>query len=231
MLEQQQLFNINAQPIELPAGEAEFIKRFGLPKSLQGFSNLAKLRMQWAAHRASWTAPAVALPAAAPAAGVKRKRGARDAGALPVVSQRNVWDYWAALAASAPELSRVALRSWLSPVSSTSVERIFSYLKALDSPSRRSMERTTLEMILFLRANWRIVELLRLDLADAFDTAEGPADRVGEGAAAIATAAQVALRSAHTAAAAEAALREEAMPAADAAAELADEEEGEDASD
>ena len=113
----------------------------------------------------------------------------------------------------------------------SSVERIFSYLTALDTPARRSMERTTLEMILFLRANWRIVELLRLDLADALDAAEGPADCVGEGVAAIVTAAQVALRSARAAAAADAALREEAMPAADAAVELVGQEVEEDAPD
>ena len=138
---------------------------------------------------------------------------------MPVLSQRGVWDYWAALAVSAPELSCLALRSWLSPISSSSVERIFSYLTHLDTPDRRSMERSTLEMIFFLRANWRIVELLRLDLADSFEAAEGPADRVGEAAAGVATAAAVAMRSARAAAEAEAALFEEAAGSAAADSE------------
>ena len=85
ILEQQQLFNINASPMELPAGDQEFIKRFDLPSSLQGFSKLAALRIQWGAHRASWTAPVAAPLAAAPAAGQKRKRELRNAGAPPVI--------------------------------------------------------------------------------------------------------------------------------------------------
>ena len=141
-------------------------------------------------------------------------------------------DYWAALAESAPELSRLALHSWLSPMSSASVERIFSLLTQLDTPERRSMERSTLEMILFLRANWRIVELLRLDLADVFGAAAVPADRIGEAAAAIATAATIALHTARVEAAADAALLEEMMPIAAAAngeAAASVEEEGGDA--
>ena len=85
ILEQQQLFNINASPMELPAGDQEFIKRFDLPSSLQGFLKLAALRIQWGAHRASWTAPVAAPLAAAPAAGQKRKRELRNAGAPPVI--------------------------------------------------------------------------------------------------------------------------------------------------
>ena len=219
VLAQQQLFNINVQPVPLPETDEGFVKLFALPSPLRTFSKLMALRTQWGAHRASWTAPAGA-PAGAPAHAVRKKRKRAEEGeadAAPVLSQRGVWDYWAALAESAPELSRLALRSWLSPLSSASVERIFSYLTHLDTPDRRSMERSTLEMILFLRANWRIVELLRLDLADAFEAAEGPADRVGEAAAGVATAAAVAMRSARAAAEAEAALFEEAAGSAAAA--------------
>ena len=56
-------------------------------------------------------------------------------------------------------------------------ERIFSYLTALDTPQRRSMDVDTLTMILFLRANWRIVELLRIDLAALITAVEAPPDR------------------------------------------------------
>ena len=231
VLAQQQLFNINCRPVELPVEDKEFITLFGLPAPLQVFSNLVLLRTQWGAHRAAWAAPGGAPAGALAGAARKRKRaGVDEADAVPVLSQRGVWDYWAALAVSAPELSRLALRSWLSPISSSSVERIFSYLTHLDTPDRRSMERSTLEMILFLRANWRIVELLRLDLADTFEAAEGPADRVGEAAAVIATAAAVAMRSARAAAEAEAALFEEAAGSA-ADSEGGEEEDGGDAVD
>ena len=251
VLAQQQLFNINVKPVPLPDSDASFIEQFMVPPSLAGFAKLATLRAQWIAHCAAWSPPTVAppgVPGAAPAlAGRKRMRGADgDGGAAaaggagvaaaggaaaapPVLSQRTVHDYWAALAESAPELSRLALHSWLSPMSSASVERIFSLLTQLDTPERRSMERGTLEMILFLRANWRIVELLRLDLADVFGAAAVPADRIGEAAAAIATAATIALHTARAEAAAEAALFEEMMPAVGGVPAAAAEVEGEDA--
>ena len=248
VLAQQQLFNINVKPVPLPIDDASFIAQFMVPPSLSGFAKLAILRAQWAAHSAAWSPPS---PGTAPAlAGRKRRRDADGNGvtaagggagmaavggaaaAPPVLSQRAVHDYWAALAESAPELSRLALHSWLSPMSSASVERIFSLLTQLDTPERRSMERSTLEMILVLRANWRIVELLRLDLADVFGAAAVPADRIGEAAAAIATAATIALHTARVEAAADAALLEEMMPIAAAAngeAAASVEEEGGDA--
>lgn len=175
----------------------------GVPPSHSGVVKMTALRAQWAAHCRSWTAP----PPAPPPTGRKKARFAD--GALSVLSQLAVWTYWQSLSASAPELSYVALLHWLSPISSTSVERIFSYLEDMDTPQRRSMDVTTLSMILFLRANWRIVQLLRINLAALITAAEAPPDRgAARAAAAMTAAAAAALHSVHAAAAAGAAAAE-----------------------
>ena len=55
------------------------------------------------------------------------------------------------------------------------------------------MSRTTLKMILFLLANWRIVELLKINFAFSFEV-EANADRTGADQAAFKAAAIAALR-------------------------------------
>ena len=199
MLEVQQRFNINEAPAELPGSDAACIVALGVPPSHRGVAKMAAIRFQWATHRGSWTAP----PLAPPPTGRKRARFAP--GSLSVLSSSAVWLYWQSLATTAPELSYRALLHWLSPISSASVERIFSYLTALDTPQRRSMDVDTLTMILFLRANWRIVELLRIDLAALITAVEAPPDRgAAEAAAERTAAATAALLAARAAAAAEA---------------------------
>ena len=203
MLEVQQRFNINEKPAALPESDAACVVALGVPPSHSGVVKMTALRAQWLAHCRSWTAP----PSAPPPTGRKKARFAD--GALCVLSPLAVWTYWQSLAASAPELSCVALLHWLSPISSASVERIFSFLEKMDTPQRRSMDVTTLSMILFLRANWRVVQMLRLDLAALISAAEAPPDRgAARAAAAMTAAAAAALRSVHAAAAAGAAAAE-----------------------
>ena len=54
-------------------------------------------------------------------------------------------------------LGRLAMRSFSRPVSSACCERIFSYLEHMDASDRQTMGKPTLERILFLRGNWRLV--------------------------------------------------------------------------
>ena len=199
----QQRFNINEKPAAMPVSDAACADVLGVPPSHRGVVRMTAIRTQWEAHCSAWTAP----PPAPPPTGRKKARIA--AGALSVLSASAVWVYWLSLASSAPELSYLALLHWLSPISSASVERIFSYLTALDTPQRRLMDVTTLTMILFLRANWRITELLRIDLAALIAAVGGPPDRGAAAAAAVLTAAAAAaLHAVRAASAAEAAADE-----------------------
>ena len=195
VLKVQQCFNINVVPVALPASDAELIKMLGVPKSLQGFAPLGRIRAQWVGHTASLAErpPAPAPPPAGRKVARASEPVAAAGGVPPILSQSDVWSYWAAFAVFAPDLGMLALLHWLSPISSASVERIFSYLTALDTPARRSMKHETLAMLLFLRANWRIVELLRLELAELLSGAQGPLDRTGDAARALQEAAAAAL--------------------------------------
>lgn len=125
VLKVQQLYNINAKPAVLPAADQELIALLGVPPALRGFAAVGRIRAQWAGHTAALLAtPPVPAP---PAAERKRARGGLPASALAgggalILSQSDVWGYWAAFAITAPELGMLALHHWLSPISSASVE-------------------------------------------------------------------------------------------------------------
>ena len=141
-----ELYNLTTDPLEMPASNAQMYAEYGVPSDAQSFSFAAKFREQWALHRAAFVPLPVGSAPPSPAA---------------------VYDYWTALSASCPELGRVALHHWLTPVSSCSVERIFSFLTAMDVANRQRMDKQTLYNTLFLRGNQHIVDLLLQRGADA----------------------------------------------------------------
>ena len=65
------------------------------------------------------------------------------------------------------ELSEIATLQWLRPISSASVERNYSILTHMDIPTRHSMGRTSLELLLFLAGNATIVGNLLHAFADS----------------------------------------------------------------
>lgn len=78
---------------------------------------------------------------------------------------QQVYEYWRRQEATMPELSSVALTHWVRPISSASVERVFSTLTNMDDAQRQRMTGATLTSMLFLRANWRIMHTMKRDAA------------------------------------------------------------------
>ena len=105
-------------------------------------------------------------------------------------------------------LGRLAMRSFSRPVSSACCERIFSYLEHMDASDRQTTGKATLQRLLFLRGNWRLLAQMteeeyarRVDTqaqsqkrqrALAEDTGEAKARAAQAAAAAAATAAAAA---------------------------------------
>ena len=54
-------------------------------------------------------------------------------------------------------LGRLAMMSFSRPVSSACCERIFSYLEHMDASDRQTTGKATLQRLLFLRGNWRLL--------------------------------------------------------------------------
>jgi hypothetical protein len=54
-------------------------------------------------------------------------------------------------------LGALALKEFSRPISAACCERVFSYLTQMDTPDRATMGKKTLQMLLFLRGNWRLV--------------------------------------------------------------------------
>ena len=130
----------------------ELYKFFGVEKTLTtGVVYMLKLKMQWEAHCAAF------VPRAADA---------------PQMTKLEVYEYWEALSVAASELSGLATLHCLRPLSSASVERIFSLLSQIDTPSRRSMGPDMLYNTLFLRANWRVVDELLHEMGDEIRSLE-----------------------------------------------------------
>ena len=100
------------------------------------------------------------------------------------------------------------MRSFSRPVSSACCERIFSYLEHMDASDRQTTGKATLQRLLFLRGNWRLLAQMteeeyarRVDTqaqsqkrqrALAEDTGEAKARAAQAAAAAAATAAAAA---------------------------------------
>jgi hypothetical protein len=143
-LELRENFNVNVAPLPLPVIPAGVFAFFGVPHEKQTLSLYTALRSQWAAHCKAWKAPAPGT----------------------VFSNSAVYSYWAQLYSVSPELSSIACIQWLRPVNSASVERIYSILTHMDTPTRRSMGRKLLHDLLFISGNAHLVGVLLHDFAE-----------------------------------------------------------------
>ena len=145
-------FNVNVQPLALPESPDEMFEFLGVPKALHNAAYASRISFQWKAHWAAW------------------KPRAEDA---PPLTPLQVHNYWTSLESSVKELTSLGCYHWRRPVTSASVERVYSALTAMDEPKRRSMEVRTLRHTLFLRGNWRIVVALAQRLADEITARSG----------------------------------------------------------
>jgi hypothetical protein len=145
-------FGMASEPVRLPmmvSADSKEVLNVSASCDLLGvpcewrdnFAKLAPLFKQWNAHRESYK-PHLSLPTAS-----------------------ELFCYWMRLRDDAPELSELALLRLIQPVSSAGLERVFSYLSQLDRFQEQSMQKETLHNVLFLRANWHIVDLLLLEEA------------------------------------------------------------------
>jgi hypothetical protein len=144
-LELRERFNVNEALPGLPHTVVEMFNFLGVPDAERNPAMSVKLPLQWEAQRRLWKAP----PAGT------------------VLSNSAVFDYWSGQATTAPELSALATLHWLRPVSSATVERIYSLLTHMDIPSRRSMGQVMLKHQLFLAGNALLVTDLLHDFADS----------------------------------------------------------------
>jgi len=74
---------------------------------------------------------------------------------------------WQRLAATAPQLAKVAIRHCVRATNSCGAERNFSLLTKMGASDRMSMQRQTLHNTLFLRCNSWIVADMQSELADS----------------------------------------------------------------
>jgi hypothetical protein len=136
------------------------------------------MRSQWEAHRASWVQPVQALTAA------------------------EIYAYWERLLPSAPELSELAIKQWLKPISSGTVERVYSILSDMSESKAQQMKRDTLYFTLYLRANnQHVVDMLVKEHAETLRMP--PVEEAGPEAAAKRARLAVAFSAASSALAAE----------------------------
>jgi hypothetical protein len=144
---------LDTLPLELPVNADEMWQFFCITAESgeRSFTLGVQLRSQWGAHRAAWKKPA--------------------AGAPPL-TRGKIFEYWSKLSAQSPELASVVLRNISRPVSSSSVERVFSYLTQMDTSTRQSMGRETLHDLLFVRANWQVVHAMQEEMAAELTSAE-----------------------------------------------------------
>lgn len=109
---------------------------FGIPEKGRSVSHLLILQRQWEAHSTKLEP-------------------------IPDATPMQVHSYWVAAKANGLEaLASCALRHWHRPLSSASVERIFSHLTDMDDGGRRRMQSPTLHNDLFLRGNSRVMRYL-----------------------------------------------------------------------
>jgi hypothetical protein len=160
-LEAKERYNLVEPPAPLPADRDAAFDALGVPAVRRTWDYNSKLRTQWDAHRAAFVPLSPGAPKPTPA---------------------QVYEYWSAAASCSPsaELGTLALQQWLRPVSSACAERVFSQLTMMDDSTRLNMKRASLYNILFLRGNWRVVQLLREEFAaehSAAQTAREEKDR------------------------------------------------------
>ena len=136
-LEVSQHFDTNKKPGVGREGDTDvaILAHLGVPGHPLGERDL--LIAGWRAYVKHWVKPPKTLPPPA------------------------VFEYWKDCSQrdspGMAALGRLAMRSFSRPVSSACCERIFSYLEHMDASDRQTMGKPTLERILFLRGNWRLV--------------------------------------------------------------------------
>jgi hypothetical protein len=163
-------FDISVEPPNLPPvgpTNAAMYEFLGVPARLRSVTYAAHLRQQWAAHQAVWRTRPVPTATVPPA---------------------TVAAYYQALAqpleptGGAPELGALGLRHWSRPVSFASPERVYSDLTQLDNAdNQQGMKGDVLRDTLFLRANWRVMELLKDRVVNRALAAEIEAAGIGGG--------------------------------------------------
>ena len=153
-LSRSERFMLNKCPPELPNDNAEACIFLGFPSTLP-IAQVTRLRTAWGAHRSNWIAQW----------GKPRTDGKKASD----LTLRDASLYWKSLLEDnhMKDLAATARDELLRPFSSAVCERVFSYLTQLDSAQRRRMKPALLRDLLFIRANWHIVEELLREEADA----------------------------------------------------------------
>lgn len=149
-LEVRDRFGLDTRPEDLPLTNNDLFNLLGVPLLKQNFGTAMQLRTAWRAHQKAWDA--------------------QDAkAAWTPQSPAAVFKHWARFGekgdAVSTLLAELALAHWLRPLSSASVERIYSILTNMDAPTRRSMKKVTLINTLFLRGNAGILNDLLHEFA------------------------------------------------------------------
>ena len=209
-LEAVEALSLDKMPKILPTTPLAAFNFIGVPagdKRRLSPMEYTMLKDSWSKHRDGWTAEMASW------------------------TPEQEWQYYRTLSgiSGSALLGDMGLRALLRPLSSAGCERVFSYLKQMDDATRRTMDPETLELLLFLRANWRIVKELQSEAALSFreatsDSVLSGKKRQGDEALAKAGAAVAA---AHAAAAEARAKADLLAAAAAAAAAVADESDGE----
>ena len=136
-------FMLHTRPLPLPADTTKAMDFLGVPLDKRSSPTY------WTSIKTSWETHVDTFP--------WDSAGAKES------SVAHAYQHWKALKARDPSfrhLADLAMRHLLRPLSSAVCERVFSFLTKLDTAQRRTMSAKTLEMLLFLRANWHIVEEL-----------------------------------------------------------------------
>jgi hypothetical protein len=129
------------RPANLPCNNADMYRYLGVPPRDREPFAANRLKTQWKGYQDGWAEPA---PAAA----------AR--------TQGDVYLHWSKFAArdSGADLGQLAMHHWGNPLSAAACERVYSRLSNSDTDNRQAMPWEVLHDVLFLRANWRVVEKL-----------------------------------------------------------------------
>jgi hypothetical protein len=175
MLRCRETFNLNNPPSSTPVDDSAFFAMIGSGPVDWSVGTL--MRSQWEAHRASWVQPVQALTAA------------------------EIYAYWERLLPSAPELSELAIKQWLKPISSGTVERVYSILSDMSESKAQQMKRDTLYFTLYQRSNQHVVDMLVKEHAETLRMP--PVEEAGPEAAAKRARLAVAFSAASSALAAE----------------------------